>query len=115
MIPTPAVTAPPLQAEIAAEGNAARLAPEISVGDELIATSGMVYTTEQEYQGNRVRGGEWLLGHAGHLQGDRLPQAVQGARMYYDSRQCSRPSTAGTTRNSRVTFGLLPQARRTCG
>ncbi|KAL4419627.1 hypothetical protein ABPG77_008568 [Micractinium sp. CCAP 211/92] len=45
-------------AEIAAEGNAARLAPEISVGDELIATSGMVYTTEQEYQGNRVRGGE---------------------------------------------------------
>ncbi|KAL4443216.1 hypothetical protein ABPG75_010971 [Micractinium tetrahymenae] len=45
-------------AEILAEGNAARLAPEIGVGDELIATNGMVYTTEQEYQGNKVRGGE---------------------------------------------------------
>jgi hypothetical protein len=29
------------------EGNAALLAPEISVGDELIATSGLTYTTQQ--------------------------------------------------------------------
>lgn len=44
--------------EIPAEGNAARLAPEINVGDELIATTGMTYTTEQDYGEIRVRGGE---------------------------------------------------------
>jgi hypothetical protein len=36
-----------LQAEVFPEGNAALLAPEISVGDELIATSGLTYTTQQ--------------------------------------------------------------------
>ena len=35
------------QAEVFPEGNAARLGPEISVGDELIATSGLTYTTQQ--------------------------------------------------------------------
>ncbi|PSC69815.1 PDZ domain [Micractinium conductrix] len=48
-------------AEIAAEGNAARLAPQIGVGDELIATSGMVYTSEQEYGEITVRGGEQVV------------------------------------------------------
>ena len=42
-------THPPatLQAEVFPEGNAALLAPEISVKDELIATSGLTYTTQQ--------------------------------------------------------------------
>ncbi|KAI7840613.1 hypothetical protein COHA_005635 [Chlorella ohadii] len=45
-------------AEIVAKGNAAEMAPEISVGDELIATNGLTFTTEQVYNDNIVRGGE---------------------------------------------------------
>ena len=45
------------QAEVVPDSNAARLAPQIGVGDELVATTGMTYTTAQEYQGNTVRGG----------------------------------------------------------
>ncbi|EFN56691.1 expressed protein [Chlorella variabilis] len=45
-------------AEVVPDSNAARLAPQIGVGDELVATTGMTYTTAQEYQGNTVRGGE---------------------------------------------------------
>ncbi len=40
------------------KGNAAEMAPEISVGDELIATNGLTFTTEQVYNDNIVRGGE---------------------------------------------------------
>lgn len=47
-------------AEIPAGGNAARL-PEISVGDELVATSGYTRTTEQMYGETIVRGGEKLV------------------------------------------------------
>ena len=47
-----------VQAEIVPKGNAAELAPEISVGDELIATNGLTFTTEQVYNDNIVRGGE---------------------------------------------------------
>lgn len=45
------------QAEIAPGGNAAAFAPEISVGDELVATNGLTFTTEQVYNDNVVRGG----------------------------------------------------------
>jgi hypothetical protein len=45
------------QAEIPAGGNAAK-SGEVSVGDQLIATSGFTYTTQQKYQDNWVKGGE---------------------------------------------------------
>ncbi len=38
-------------------GNADR-SGEVSVGDQLIATSGFTYTTQQKYQDNWVKGGE---------------------------------------------------------
>lgn len=42
------------------KGNAAEFAPEITVGDELIATNGLTFTTEQVYNDNIVRGGATL-------------------------------------------------------
>lgn len=49
-------------AEILAGGNAAVLAPEIAVGDELIATNGKTFTTEQTYNEQIVKGGERRMG-----------------------------------------------------
>lgn len=43
---------PPAQAEIVPGGNAER-SGEVSVGDQLIATSGFTYTTQQKYQVGR--------------------------------------------------------------
>lgn len=45
-----------LQAEVIPGGNADRCG-EVSVGDQLIATSGLTYTTQQKYQDNWVPGG----------------------------------------------------------
>mmetsp|Transcript_28711 Transcript_28711/g.80821 ORF Transcript_28711/g.80821 Transcript_28711/m.80821 type:complete len:192 (+) Transcript_28711:105-680(+) len=49
-----------LVAEVVPEGNADK-SGVISEGDKLIATSGYVYTTENQYTGNTVRGGEQLV------------------------------------------------------
>lgn len=48
-------------AEVAAGGNAQNFAPEISVGDELVATNGLTFTTERQYQDNIVQGGACRL------------------------------------------------------
>eukprot|EP00884_Botryococcus_braunii_P002921 jgi/Botrbrau1/1262/Bobra.0163s0055.1 len=47
-------------AEISEGGNAAREG-QIQVGDELIATSGITYTTEQTYGETNVKGGEQVI------------------------------------------------------
>uniref|UniRef100_A0A061R660 PDZ domain-containing protein n=1 Tax=Tetraselmis sp. GSL018 TaxID=582737 RepID=A0A061R660_9CHLO len=47
-------------AELIPDGNAIK-SGLIREGDRLISTSGYVYTTEAEYQGNQVRGGERLV------------------------------------------------------
>ena len=67
---------------------------EVSVGDELIGTSGRAFTKEQTYQGNVVRGGElsWRARwHAATYQGSvvrggelscwpgGMPQTYQGS------------------------------------
>ncbi|GAB4818674.1 hypothetical protein N2152v2_005720 [Parachlorella kessleri] len=47
-------------AEVVPGGNADR-SGEVSVGDQLIATSGFTYTTQRRYQENWVKGGEQIV------------------------------------------------------
>ncbi|CAD7700041.1 unnamed protein product, partial [Ostreobium quekettii] len=47
-------------AEVVEGGNAAR-SGQISVGDQLISTSGVIYTTSQTYGATEVRGGEKVV------------------------------------------------------
>lgn len=46
--------------EIKADGSAARDG-SVSLGDQLVATSGVVYTSETEYNGAMVKGGQQLV------------------------------------------------------
>ncbi|KXZ44708.1 hypothetical protein GPECTOR_63g35 [Gonium pectorale] len=47
-------------AEVKPDGSAARDG-KISVGDQLIATSGVIYTTESDYGGATVKGGQQVV------------------------------------------------------
>ena len=59
---------------------AADLDGQVRQGDQLIATSGYIYTTEQKYQDNIVRGGERLVRLA--TRGERFDTVMAAIRSH---------------------------------